>query len=122
MRHAAIRKDDLVPGQCVSVDQWVSTKTPGRLTHTFGKERVPNQYHGGTIFYDHASAFIYINPQVNLRIGTTVQAKHAFEHFAHGYGVKVKSYRADNKPFRDKLWADDMTCLVKIMGKVIIMG
>ena len=38
-----------------------------------------------------------------------MQAKHAFEHFAHGYGVKIKSYRADNKPFRDKLWTDDMS-------------
>jgi hypothetical protein len=54
---------------------------------------------GGTIFVDHASQYIWINHQISLRVGDTLQGKHAFEDFARDYGVKIKSYHSDNHPF-----------------------
>ena len=74
----AIRRDADKPGSHISTDQWVS-QTPGRLPNTFGKERMENRYSGGTIFYDHYSAFIFLHCQVSLPIGKTIKGKHAFE-------------------------------------------
>ena len=48
----------MTPGECVSVDQFVAT-VPGRLPHTFGKEKGVDRYTGGTLFVDHASGLIY---------------------------------------------------------------
>ena len=45
----AIKRDDIAPGDCVSIDQHIS-KTPGRLVHTQGRESAAQQYSGGTIF------------------------------------------------------------------------
>ena len=45
----AIKRDDIAPGDCVSIDQYIS-KTPGRLVHAQGRESAAQQYSGGTIF------------------------------------------------------------------------
>jgi hypothetical protein len=97
-REMAIRRDDLRPGDCVSIDQYVSA-FPGRLAHTYGKESLTDKYNGGTIFVDHATGFIYIKNQQSLRIGETLKAKHTFERFANEFGIKLKRFRADNAPF-----------------------
>ena len=106
----AIRRDDLEPGDQVSTDQYVCGK-PGRLPHTKGKERPSEQYHGGTIFYDHASSFIWISHQVTLSAAATVMSKHDFERFARSHGVTVKSYRADNHPYSLTTFLDDIEML-----------
>ncbi len=97
-REMAIKRGDIKPGDCVSMDQYVC-KVPGRLPHTFGKERSENKYSGGTVFIDHASGYVYLFNQVSLRVGETLQGKHKFEDFAGDYGVRIKSYHADNHPF-----------------------
>ena len=61
----AIRREDLQPGDCVSTDQYYSAN-PGRLPHTKGREGVAQQYHGGTVFYDHASMYLHLSNQVSL--------------------------------------------------------
>jgi hypothetical protein len=76
-----LKRGDLSPGDCVSVDQYASTVL-GRLAHTKGKEKETEKLNGGTIFVDHATGFIFLKNQVSLRSGETVQAKQAFEHFA----------------------------------------
>ena len=48
-REMAIKRDDVAPGDCVSIDQHIS-KTPGRLVHTQGRESAAQQCSGGTIF------------------------------------------------------------------------
>lgn len=68
----ALRRDDLQPGDMVSVDQYISTVL-GRLGHTKGKEVKKDQYTGGTIFVDHATGYTYIKHQVTLRAGDTVR-------------------------------------------------
>ncbi|KAG7373658.1 reverse transcriptase RNA-dependent DNA polymerase [Nitzschia inconspicua] len=93
-----IRSDDLHPGDCISVDQYVSS-VPGRLPHTAGKESSKDKYHGGTIFVDHATSFLFLVNQVSLRAGETIHSKVAFERFAHSCGHRLQSFRADNMPF-----------------------
>ncbi|KAG7369081.1 reverse transcriptase RNA-dependent DNA polymerase [Nitzschia inconspicua] len=93
-----IRSDDLHPGDCISVDQYVSS-VPGRLPHTAGKESLKDKYHGGTIFVDHATSFLFLVNQVSLRAGETIHSKVAFERFAHSCGHRLQSFRADNMPF-----------------------
>lgn len=102
-----IRSGDLQPGQCVSVDQYVSS-VPGRLPNTMGKEPSKLKYHGGTIFVDHASSFIFLVNQSSLRVGETLQSKIAFERFAQTCGHKIKSFRADNMPFASKEFQADL--------------
>ncbi|KAG7349585.1 reverse transcriptase RNA-dependent DNA polymerase [Nitzschia inconspicua] len=102
-----IRAGDLQPGDCVSVDQYVSA-VPGRLPNTEGKELPKDKYHGGTIFVDHASSYIFLVNQISLRAGETLQSKLAFERFAHNCGHKLKSFRADNMPFNSQEFKTDL--------------
>ena len=71
-----IRKEDLDPGQRVSIDQYQST-TPGRRLGSKGKEK--KKFCGGTLFYDHGTTYIVICHQVSLNAGETVQSKELFE-------------------------------------------
>lgn len=107
-REMAIRRDNLNAGECFSVDQYKSSVL-GRLGHTKGRESPSSRYSGGTIFRDHASGFIYIHHQTSTRMSETLEAKHALERFSEQYGIKIKSFHADNKPFGDQLWLDDLT-------------
>ena len=90
-----LRHEHLQPGNCVSLDQYESS-IPGCLPHTYGKEKKDDQYNGGTLFIDHASSMVFIQHQVSLRMGETLQAKHKFEQLAREHGVTIKSYHADN--------------------------
>ena len=63
-----IRSQDLQPGDYVSVDQYISA-VPGRLPHTASREQEKNRYHGGSIFVDHASSFVFMRNQVSLQVG-----------------------------------------------------
>eukprot|EP00957_Ditylum_brightwellii_P178790 13619016-Ditylum_brightwellii.AAC.1 len=49
-----LKVEDLIPGQKVSVDQYVS-KTKGCLPNTKGKESSASECSGGTIYVDYAS-------------------------------------------------------------------
>jgi hypothetical protein len=67
---AVLRTGDLTPGDKVSIDQYISA-LPGRLSNTKGKEPKKDKYHGGTIFIDHASQYVYLKNQVSLTTGET---------------------------------------------------
>jgi hypothetical protein len=103
----AIRRDVQCPGEEVSLDQYVC-RTPGRLASTFGKEKPSEQYHGGTIFVDHYSAYIHLVNQVSLRIGETIVSKCAFERFAARHGAPIKQYHGDNHPFSAQEFLDEL--------------
>ena len=100
------RSNDLIPGDCVSVDQYIC-RDKGRLLHTAGKERDVKQYSGGFIAVDHASAFVHIDHQVSLRAGETLKCKSRLENIADGYGVQIKKYRSDNGIFTSNSWKQD---------------
>jgi hypothetical protein len=73
-REMAIRRETMRPGQEISGNQCIC-QTPGQLAHTFGKENAALHCHGGTIFVDHYSGFIFIGNQVSLRAGKTAATK-----------------------------------------------
>jgi hypothetical protein len=106
-KEMSLKRGNLQPGDMVSIDQYVST-VPGRLPKTYGKEPKKDKYTGGTLFVDHATGYIYLGHQVSLRVGETLQTKHAFERFAMEAGVKIKRYRADNVPFGAREFTDDL--------------
>jgi hypothetical protein len=70
----------------VLIDQYISS-VPGRLPHMKGKEYKKDKFNGGTLFVDHASAYVHLTNQVSLRDGETLQAKNSFEKFALLHGV-----------------------------------
>jgi hypothetical protein len=86
------------PGAKVSMDQYISG-LPGRLPHTRGRELAKDRYHGGTLFVDHSSGFIFLRNQVGLTAGETLLGKRQFEQFAREYGIVIEEYHADNAPF-----------------------
>ena len=102
----ALTEGDLLPGDKVSCDQYMSP-SKGRLLHTKGLESSSKQYVGGTLFVDHATNFIFNNHQVNLTAVATVDSKHKCEVAFDEIGIKIKQYHSDNHPFRSKAWVND---------------
>ena len=56
-REMSIKRDDLEPGDRISVDQCKSSSA-GRLPNTCGCETSNLRYKGGSIFVDHAAVFV----------------------------------------------------------------
>ena len=83
-----LKKNHLRPGGLVSTDQFVSS-VPGRLPHTFGKEKSHEKYTGGTIFVDEASGLMYVQNQVSLGAAETIKAKHNFEREESRHGIPI---------------------------------
>ena len=104
---SANKIEHLTPGDCVSVDQYISG-LPGRLPHTAGKENKSKWYNGGTIFVDHASGYAFLRHQVALTAGETIHSKYAFEQKARSCGNVIPAYRADNVPFKSQAFMDDL--------------
>ena len=92
------------PGQCVSVDQLVSSskgfygQLKGRLTR--------KRYKYATLFIDQYSRYSYLHLQSSLTSAETVQAKEAFESKSRDHGVRIEHYHADNGRFSDNAFRD----------------
>lgn len=91
----ALRRNDLLPGQRISVDHFICS-TRGRLLTSRGKESEKEKYTGGCIFVDHASGFVHVELQVLITTAETLKAKQKFEQLCRDYGVVPHSYQADN--------------------------
>ena len=94
-REGALKKENLFPGQKVSVDHFACS-TKGRLLHTFGKEPDSERYSGGAIFVDHATGYVYVHNQVHINTHETLEGKLAFEGHCKDFGVVVSEYQSDN--------------------------
>jgi GAG-pre-integrase domain len=70
----ALKKDDIYPGQRVSVDHFHSS-AKGRILESRGKTMPSDMYSGGIIFVDHASGYIHLEPLVSLNASETLTAK-----------------------------------------------
>ena len=90
------------PGECVSVDQMISTQVgflaqlKGKLTH--------RRYRAATIFVDHFSRLRYVYLMQSLTSDETYAAKRAFERFAKQHGIDIQHYHADNGRFADNMF------------------
>ena len=102
-KDGALKKNIVAVGGRVSTDQFVSS-LPGRLGHTFGKEKADQKYTGGTIFIDEASEFIFVQNQVSLGAPETVRAKTRFEREALRHGIVIRGYRGDNGVYKSALF------------------
>jgi hypothetical protein len=98
--HSLVR-DDLKSGERVSLDQYVSF-VPGRLAHTYGKEKKHDTLTDGKIFVDHATGHVFIYNQVSARADETLIGKNNYERLALDSGVSVQTYHADNGIFATK--------------------
>jgi hypothetical protein len=99
-------------GQCVSVDQLVSTQVGfiAQLKGTLTKKR----YTVATVFVDHYSQLKYVNLMTKLTSKETMDAKQAFEHFAEQHGIRILHYRCNNKRFADNAFKN--SCSAKGQG------
>ena len=104
---AVLRADNLDPGGKVSVDQYMSA-VPGRREHTKSKEKMGSRYQGGTIFVDHATQLIYVHHQESLGSRATIQGKRKYEKWCRSMGHRVKTYHADNHPFRSNAFKQEV--------------
>jgi hypothetical protein len=87
------------PGQCVSVDQMISTQV-GFIAQL--KSSLPKKcYKAATIFVDHFSRLQYVHLMTSLSSEETVAAKLAFERFADQNGVRIEHYHCNNGRFAD---------------------
>jgi hypothetical protein len=96
----------LSPGMCVSVDQ-LESPLPGfvgLLKGTLTRKR----YKVATIFVDHFSDLSLVHLQSTTNIEDTLQAKHDFESYASTFGVSIQHYHANNGPFADNAWRQDI--------------
>ena len=94
-RDGVLKEGNLFPGQKVSVDHFICS-TRGRLTSTYGKENTKDQYHGGALFVDHASGYIFVNEQVHLNTHETIKSKEEYEKHCRDFGVIPQTYLSDN--------------------------
>ena len=91
----AIKQEDLLPGQRVSVDHFIC-HTKGRLYTSKGKTQPESMFSGGCMFVDHASGAVHVEHQVSLTTHETLQSKHRYEEKARDCGVIVQNYLSDN--------------------------
>jgi hypothetical protein len=82
------------PGECVSVDQMVSTEVGffGQMKGKLTKKR----YRCATIFVDHYSRLRFVHLQVDDSSEETIAAKRAFQAFAAKHGVRIQHYHCNN--------------------------
>ena len=97
-KEMSLRRNDLKPGDCVSIDHYESTLR-GRTLGSRGREPWHKRYCGGTIFVDHASSFIATEHQVSLGASDTILSKRRFEQDARQMGVTISEYHGDNGVF-----------------------
>ena len=90
------------PGQVVSVDQ-LESPVPGFVPIAKGNP-TSRRYIGATVFADHFSGLSYVHLMTSMNSEQTVEAKLAFERFAHKHGVTIKHYHCDNGRFADKVF------------------
>eukprot|EP00957_Ditylum_brightwellii_P206493 15348691-Ditylum_brightwellii.AAC.1 len=62
IKPGALDVDNLIPGQCVSTDQYAS-KVKGQLPHIRGEEKSVHMYTRGTIFIDNMSSVMFVSNQ-----------------------------------------------------------
>jgi transposase InsO family protein len=98
-REMALKSNDLLPGQRVSVDHYVSSHK-GRQYANRG--RSISGFCGGALFVDHATGKIAVHHQVSLGAADTIKSKLLFERNAFEDGVVVQAYHTDNGIFSSK--------------------
>jgi hypothetical protein len=91
-----LKQNHLQPGNCLLADHYFSP-IPGRLSHTFGRER--NGYTCGSLFVDDASGKIFNFPHYSNTALETIKSSLQVERMAQKEGFWIKGYHSDNGIF-----------------------
>ena len=94
----ALRRNDLFPGQQVSVDHFVS-RVNGRTYESRGNPPPESMYGGGCIFVDHATGHISVQYQVSFSTADTIKAVLKYQREAAEVGINIKAFHTDNGIF-----------------------
>ena len=106
-REYGLKKDQLFPGQRVSMDHFV-VKQKGRLYSSRGQSHEDSMYSGGCIFVDHATGDIHIEHLVNFTATETIAAKQRYEKRMFDFGITVQAYQSDNGIFASKAFVNEI--------------
>ena len=113
-RAGVLRAGNLLPGNEVSVDHFVSS-VKGRLFKGFNRGSIENKFIGGCIFVDHASQYTHVELQSTLSSHETLRAKLAYERHCRDYGVMPQTYMSDNgKAFTSRDFVDHLSKFYQI--------
>ena len=94
----ALKRDQLYPGQRVSMDHFTVTEH-GRLYTSMGKTTSDLMYAGSCIFFNHATGDDHVEHLLNFTTTETLQAKSRYKKCMADMGVTVQAYQADNGIF-----------------------
>ena len=90
------------PGDLDFLDQF-NVHTPGWQLSGYGCEGGTQSLHGGTIFTDAASNYVYAECQTHIGAGKMVMAKTGFEQLCWNIaGLNIKGYHSDNGVYTAK--------------------
>ena len=90
-KEGALKKEDLLPGQRVSVDHFVCS-TKGRLLSGFGKASEDNMHCGSCLFADHVSKCIHVVLQLHPNSHKMLKAKETCELLMRDFRVVVQEF------------------------------
>ena len=102
-----IKENDLRPGNCISIDQYVCSHR-GRLTTGYGKTPSTQMYGVDTLFVDHASGYIHVKHQISLSAADTICSTRNFERLLMNHGVLLRHYRANNGVFTSTAFEEEI--------------
>ena len=93
-----LKRDQLYPGQWVSMDHFMVTER-GHLYTSMGKTTSDLMYAGHCIFVNHATGDVHVEHLLNFTTTETLKAKARYEKCMVDMGVMVQAYQADNGIF-----------------------
>ena len=96
MKRGLLKREQLIRGQKIFSDQFVSLTEKGRNYNDKGQQRSNLNYVGGTIFVDAATGYMSVKHQVSFTGGETSTSMLDFEREARNLGIAVKGYNTDN--------------------------
>ena len=119
-RQGCLKRDQLIPGQRVFSDQYVSS-LPGKNFNGRGHLNSTQGFKGGTIFCDAASNYMSIHHQQSFTGHETIQSMLAFERESNEIGITIQGYNTDNgvytaKALIGKLQSDHQTLRLSGVG------
>ena len=94
-RQGALKKDQLLPGQQIAVDDFVCS-LEGWLFESRGKTKDAHMYSGGALFINMASGHIDCIFQAHLNMHETIHAKEEHEMRCQDVDIMPQEYISDN--------------------------
>ena len=96
-----LKKNDLVPGQRVSMEHF-QYALPIHLYHSKGRTDANDMFNRGCIFVDNISGYVHVWNQIKFSADETVKDKLLYERDAVNYGILIQVYNIDNGVFTSK--------------------